>query len=123
MPVDNALNGRQSYPGAFKLVSQVETLKHAEEFVDILHVKARTVVSDEQLSLIFPAVHTTNLDFGPFSYPRELNRIGKQVHKDHFQHGTVAVTNRKRPDIPGNVPPLRLPPYLRDDLPRQAAPG
>jgi tetratricopeptide (TPR) repeat protein len=88
MPVDDALNGRQSYSGAFELFSQVQPLKHTEEFVDILHVKARAIVPDKQLCLIFASVRTPNLDFGPFSYPRELNRIGEQVHKDDFQHGT-----------------------------------
>ena len=115
MPVDDALNGRQSYSGAFELFSQVQPLKHTEEFVDILHVKARAIVPDEQLCLIFASVRTANLDFGPFSYPRELNRVGEQVHKDDFQHGTVSVTNRKRSDIPGNVPILCLLPEFRDD--------
>ena len=108
MPVYDALNGRQSYSSAFELFSQVQTLKYAEKLIDIPHVKACAVVSDEQLRLIFPTVDRSNLDLGPFSYPRELNRIGKQVHKDDFQHGAVPVTNRKRPDIPSDLPILRL---------------
>src|SRR5271166_3384642 len=117
MTMKDALNGSQSYSGAFKLFSQMQTLKHAKEFVDILHIEARTVVPDKQLCLIFPPVRTANLDFGPWSFPGELDRIGKQVHKDHFEHGTVPGTDRKRPDFPGNFPTLRLLPELRDDLP------
>ena len=47
VPVDDALNGGQSYPGAFEFFGPVQTLKHAEEFVDVLHVEARPVVPDE----------------------------------------------------------------------------
>ena len=86
MPVDDALNGSQSYSGAFKLFRQVQTLKHTEELVDILHIKARAVVPHEQLYLIFLSGGTANLDFGLRSHPRELYRIGEQVYEDHFQH-------------------------------------
>jgi len=79
MPVYDALNSRQSYSSAFELFSQVQTLKYAEKLIDIPHVKACAVVSDEQLRLIFPNVRRSNLDLGPLSHPRELNRIGKQV--------------------------------------------
>ena len=85
MPVYDALNGRQSYVSAFKLFSRVQALKYAEKLIDIPHVKAYAVVSDEQFCLIFPTVRRSNLDLGPLSHPRELNRIGKQVRKDHFQ--------------------------------------
>ena len=49
MPVDDALNGSQSYASAFKFFRQVETLKHTEQFIYILHVETRAVVPDEHL--------------------------------------------------------------------------
>ena len=64
MAVDDALNGGQSYSGAFKLLGQMQTLKDAEQLVDILHVKAGAVVLHEQFDFIFIAVDSANLDFG-----------------------------------------------------------
>ena len=43
MAVDDALNGGQSYSGAFKLFRQMQTLKDAEQLVYVLHVKASAV--------------------------------------------------------------------------------
>ena len=117
MPVDDALNGSQSYSGAFKLFSQMQTLKHAEEFVDILHIEACAVVPDEHLDLIFLSVRTANLDFGPSSYARELDRIGKQVDKDQLSAWN-GLRNRPeaRPIFQAMSRSLRLLPELRDDL-------
>ena len=75
MPVYDALNGPQSYSSAFELLSQVQALKYAEKLIDISHVKACAVVFDEQLRLIFATFSRSNLDLGPLSHPRELNRI------------------------------------------------
>jgi hypothetical protein len=49
MAINDALDRRQSYPGAYELVSQMQPLKYAEELVDILHVEANTVVPHEDL--------------------------------------------------------------------------
>ena len=49
MAVDDALNGRESNSGAFKLFGEMQTLKHAEQLVDVLHVEAGAVISDEYL--------------------------------------------------------------------------
>ena len=47
VPMDDALNGRQSYSCAFELFSRMETLEHAEKLINIPHIKARAVVSDD----------------------------------------------------------------------------
>src|ERR1700734_641252 len=47
MAVDDALNGGQSNPGAFKLFRQMQALKNAEQLVHISHVKACAVVTYE----------------------------------------------------------------------------
>ena len=53
MPMDDALSGSQSYSGAFKLLGAMQTLKHPEELIYILHIKACPVVFYEHLYLIF----------------------------------------------------------------------
>src|SRR6516225_8090252 len=116
MPVDDALSGSQSYSGAFKVFGAMQTLKHAEQFIYILHVKSRSVVPHEHLYLVVFTLGTANLDFSSALQPCELNRIGNQIHKDNFHHGTVAVTRWERPDLPINVPTARLLPKLRDDF-------
>src|ERR1700674_6000007 len=98
MAVDDALNGGQSYSGAFKLLRQMQTLKDAEQLVDVLHLKASAVVPHEHLDLFFIAVHTANLDFGRPSHVGEFYRVGHKVDNDQSQHGTVSVTDRKRAD-------------------------
>jgi len=117
VPVDDALSGSQSYSSAFKLLRPMQTLKHPEEFICILHIKACSVVPYEHLYFVFFYVGRANLDFGRCSHPSELNRIGNQVHKDNFQHRAVAVAHRQRPDIPCDIPAARFLPKLRDDLP------
>ena len=84
VPVDDALSGSQSDSGPFKLLRPVQTLKHPEELIYILHLKACSVVPHEQLCLTFLTVGTANLDFSRCSRPCELNRIGNEVHKDDF---------------------------------------
>src|SRR6516164_2451404 len=116
MPMDDALSGSQSYSGAFKLFGAMQTLKHPEELIYILHVKSRSVVPYKYLYLTFLTPVTANLDFSPALQPCELNRIGNQIYKDNFQHRTVAVTHWERPDFPINVSAVRLLPKLRDDL-------
>jgi hypothetical protein len=116
MAVDDALNGGQSYSGAFKLFRQMQTLKDAEQLVYVLHVKASAVVPHEHLDFFFIAVDTANLDFGRPSHACEFGRVGNKVDNDQPQHGTVSVTDRKRADLPSNVPTLRVLPDFRDDL-------
>jgi len=108
MAVDNALNRRKPYSGAFKLFSGMQALEHAEQLVDILHVEACAVVPHEDLYVIFRRVVAADLDFGARSHPGELDRIGDQVDNDQFQHGTVSIAPREGSDLPGDVAIARL---------------
>ena len=74
MSFDDALNGSQSYAGAFKLCRPVQTLKHTEKFICILHVKTRAVVPYEHLFLVL-AVGVADLYLGLRSRSCEFNRI------------------------------------------------
>src|ERR1700730_16307858 len=115
MAVNDSLNGGQSYSGALKLFSQMQTLKDAEQLVYVLHVKAGAIVPHEHLDF-FIAVHTANLDFGRLSHACEFDRVGNKVDNDQPQHGPISVADRKRADLPGNVSPLRVLPDFRDHL-------
>ena len=86
MPVDNALNGGQSDSGALEFLRSMQTLEHAEKLVYMLHIEARTVISDKHLDLIVLSIGTANLDLCPSSHPCELDRIGNEVHEDQLQH-------------------------------------
>ena len=48
MAGDNALDKCQPHAGAFELVSAMQTLENAKEFVGVLHVKADAIVFDEE---------------------------------------------------------------------------
>jgi hypothetical protein len=49
MPVDDALDCRQPNSGALKLFIPMQALKYAKQLVDVLHLKACAVISDEYL--------------------------------------------------------------------------
>ena len=116
MPLYYTLSGSQSDSGPFKLFRPVQTLKDPEQFICVLHVKACSVVPYEKLCLVFVTVGTANLDFGPRSHPCELDRIGTKVREDDFQHRTVPVTCRERPDFPNDVPSACFLRKFRDNL-------
>src|SRR5271155_3806783 len=94
----------------------MQTLENAKQLVHMLHVETSTIVPDEYFYLIIFLLTLAYLDLGPRSLSRELNGIGKQVHKDQPQHGAVSVTDRKRSDLPNNVPSASVLRELRDNL-------
>ena len=48
MAVDDPPDICQTDPGAFELIVSVEALKDAEEFVDVLHVEANSIVTHNE---------------------------------------------------------------------------
>src|ERR1700730_9553493 len=115
MAEDDPPDGREPNSSAFKLFREMQALKHAEQFIYILHVEAYAIVPHEHLYFI-SSVHTANLDFGAGSHACEFDCIRNKVDNNQLQHGTVSVTDRKRGDLPFNVPTLRVLPELRDHL-------
>ena len=81
MAVDDPPNGRESDPGAFELFRKMQTLKYAEQLIDILHVEAGAIIPHEHLDVI-AGVDATDLDFGPISHAGEFDRIGEKVGDD-----------------------------------------
>src|SRR5262245_33861105 len=114
--MDDALNGRQSYSSAFELFSKMQALKHAEQLVDVQHVKPCTIVSHENLWLIVISLYTADLDFGLLPHACEFDRIGNKIGDNQLQHGTISVADRKGTDLPCNIPPRRILLDLGDDL-------
>jgi hypothetical protein len=94
----------------------MQTLENAKQLVHMPHVETRTIVPYEYFYLIIFLLTAAYLDLGPRPLSRELNGIGKQIHKNYPQHGAISVTHRKRADLPGNVPSARVLRELRDDL-------
>jgi hypothetical protein len=115
MAADDALNGGQSYSGAFKLFGQMETLKDAEKLVCVLMSKPAP------LSLTNTSTSCLSGSTQPISISARVRMlvnltVGNKVDNDQSQHGTVSVTYRKRVDLPSNVPTLRVLPDFCDDL-------
>src|ERR1700722_19470483 len=116
MPMHDALDRCQSYAGALEFFGQMQTLENAKQLVRMAHVETRAVVPDEYFHLIIFLLAAADLDFGLRLRSRELDRVGKQINKNHPQHGAVSVTHRKRADLPGNIPSFGVLRELRDDL-------
>src|SRR5258705_2232656 len=94
----------------------MQTLENAEQLVHMPHVETRTIVPYEYFYLIIFLLTAAYLDLGPRPLSRELNGVGKQIHKNYPQHGAISVTHRKGANLPGNVPSARVLRELRDDL-------
>jgi hypothetical protein len=73
--VNNAPHIRKSYAGPLELLRTVQTLKHPEEFVYILHVEAHTVVPYEENDLISFDL-AADFDHGLLAGARVLDGIG-----------------------------------------------
>ena len=78
MAVDDPPNGRESYSSAFKLFREMQALKHAEQFVYILHVEAGAIIPHEHLDFIC-RVRTANLDFGLGPRACEFDRMERRL--------------------------------------------
>ena len=52
MSLDDALDGREADSCSFKIIAAVKTLKYAEEFIIVFHIKADPVVFDVKYVLV-----------------------------------------------------------------------
>ena len=74
---DSFHNG-QAYPGAIEIFFVVQTLKHIEQFVGILHVETSAIVLDVVFLPPLPLVHRADLDLGNVAQPH-VRRDGRNV--------------------------------------------
>src|SRR5215472_2187316 len=95
VPVNDALHGRQSYAGAFKLVGPMEALKYTEQLVHVLHLKSDAVIPHKDFHTVCVSVDRANLDFGGASRAREFDRICNQIDDNQSQQGAISVADRK----------------------------
>jgi hypothetical protein len=78
VPLDDSLNEGEADSCAFKFAGTVETLENPEQFVQVFHIEADAVVSDEVHRLIILGITTR---FNPPIVPGfgELDGVGKKI--------------------------------------------
>src|SRR5260370_6974060 len=86
----------------------MEALKHAEHLVGVPHVKADTVIADEDHWLAVHG-HLPYFNDGPFAWPGELEGVREQVGKDLLDQAWIAFTKWQTTNRPADFPPLPLP--------------
>src|SRR5262249_5348033 len=106
--MDNSLNGRQSYTGAFERLGLVKALKHPKQLIRVLHIKPDSVVSDEHDRLIVFSIDTSHLDLRVRPCARELDGIQQEIHQCDREHRTVGIYIGKCSKCPRNIAPYRL---------------
>jgi hypothetical protein len=77
----DALNRRQANTCAFKFARLVQALKHAKQFVYVLHIKAHPVVPNEYDEVISVSLGASNLNLGLRAGARKFNRIGDKINQ------------------------------------------
>jgi hypothetical protein len=75
----NPLNRSESNASSFKCIRRVQALKHAKQFIYILHIKAHSVVPNEYYQLISVSVGASDLDLGLRARARKFDRIGNKI--------------------------------------------
>jgi hypothetical protein len=108
----NALSRRQSDAGAFKFFRLVQALKHAKQFICVLHIRAHPVIPNEYYQVISVCLGASDLDFGLRARARKFNRIGNQINQYKHKHRSAAIEFGQRADLPGNLAALCLLPNL-----------
>src|ERR1035441_3417224 len=104
--MNDALNRRQSHAPAFKCIRRVQALKHAKQFIYVLHIKAHSIVPDEYYQVIFVTVGASDLDLGVRPRASEFYRVGNEIHQYKPQHRTISIEIWQHADFPDDVASL-----------------
>ena len=102
MTMDDAADVGQADAGALELLGAVQPLKHAEQFVRVLHVESDAVVAHEEDDLVGRAWHGADLDLRLRACGGILDRIGQQVDEHEPQQRSVGLHHRKIVQLPGD---------------------
>src|ERR1700738_1619901 len=78
--LDDALYDRQADTGACEILRTVQSLKHVEHLVGILHIEADPVVADEE-DLLVAYLARADLDNGVVAQSRVLEGVVDEVHE------------------------------------------
>src|SRR6202035_1192220 len=99
MLLHNALHGRQTYAGSWKVLWAVQPLENSEKLVGVLHTEADSVVAHKD-GRFGPPVQRTYFNNCPFPLAGKFDCIRKQVHENLFQQAWIAIHERERLDVP-----------------------
>jgi hypothetical protein len=103
MAMDNPLHCRQADPGSRKIFRRMHSLKGAEEFSGISHVKTGTVVAYEKCVIAFLAA-VSKLDTGRRPFGGEFPGVGKQVGQHHAEQSRVPLGGEPLGDYAIDLP-------------------
>jgi len=96
---EDALNVGEADARAFEFLFEVQALKDAEEFANVLHIKAYTIIAHKYNVLVGRSLGTY-FDFSGFSRPSVFDGIGNEVGEDDAKHGAVANDFGQGTDLP-----------------------
>src|ERR1700686_4382253 len=102
MTMYNTLHRGQSNASPFKCIRLMQALKHAKQFIYILHIKTYSVVPNEHHYLISVSVGAPDFNFSLRARAREFDRIGKKVNQCEPQHRTISIEIGQCADFPDN---------------------
>src|ERR1035437_8433180 len=99
MTGDNALNIGQANPGSLEFLLGMQALKYAKELVGVLHVKAYSVIrnNESDFAVAFPGA---DLDSGHISLPGEFDSVPQQVGPNLTEQGEVTSDRGQFADDP-----------------------
>src|SRR3954453_13693070 len=101
----------KTYTGALELLRAVQPLKHAKEFIDVLHVESHTIVANEEYGFVL-AGRAPDFDHGLLAGAGVLDGVGEQVLQNEPQHGRITADLEQLSYLPGDIPSLHLEPHI-----------
>src|SRR5882757_979001 len=84
------MNRCPSNASSFKVIGPTQTLKHAGQFILILHIKPHAVVPNEYHQVICIFASPSDPDFGLRGRAREFDRVGNKTNEYEPQHRTIS---------------------------------
>lgn len=94
MALDDTPDDGESDAASFKVFILMRPLKHPEQLLGELHIKADSIVLDI-IDRSHGIASVADLDAGPLAPSRKFERILEQVHINDAQEGRVRLTQRQ----------------------------
>src|SRR6267143_733459 len=108
MALDNSLYCGQTDTSAFECLLRMEALENTKQLILILHVKTNSVVFNKYDHLARRVVQRIDFYLGLLAASSEFHCVGNEITEHEPEHGRISVTNRQIPDVPDNLPALRI---------------
>jgi hypothetical protein len=103
---NDAVDIGESDACAFKVLVVVQALKHAEQFADVAHVKARAIIAHGEYMAVGGIVAVENLNDGGIAMAGVFERVADQIASHLSQHGRVSIHGGQVADAPLDVASL-----------------